>query len=56
MELFPLVKASHHFFRLLDAVMREPVIMEQDDVEVLNKPAAAEIYQTSPSSQPLDEM
>ena len=32
-------------FSLLDAVMKEPVILEQDDVEVLNKPAANELYE-----------
>ena len=32
-------------FSLLDAVMNEPVILEQDDVQVLNKPAAQEIYE-----------
>ena len=25
--------------------MKEPVILEQDDVEVLNKPAANELYE-----------
>lgn len=25
--------------------MKEPVILEQDDVQVLNKPAAQEIYE-----------
>ena len=34
------------FNSLLDAVMNEPVIMEQDDVEMSNRPVAAEeIYE-----------
>lgn len=34
-----------YLYCLLDAVMNEPVVMEQDDVEMLNRPAAAkEIY------------
>lgn len=33
-------------YSLLDAVMNEPVVMEEDDVEMLNRPAAAkEIYE-----------
>ena len=43
--------------RLLDAVMREPVIMEQDDVTVLNRPAAHGVYNTiHPQASADDEM
>ena len=33
------------YFSLLDAVMSEPVALETDDVEILNRPAAKEIYE-----------
>jgi len=44
-------------YGLLDAVMREPVIMEQDDVTVLNRPAAHGVYNTiHPQASADDEM
>ena len=33
-------------FSLLDAVMREPFNMGQDDVTVMNRPASSNVYQT----------
>ena len=36
---------NYYLFSLLDAVMMEPVVLEHDDVEVLNRPAAQEIYE-----------
>nr|XP_040582270.1 protein cornichon homolog 4-like [Lepeophtheirus salmonis] len=36
-----------YLYCLLDAVMNEPVVMQQDDVQVLNKPAAQELYTPS---------
>ena len=46
------------FSSLLDAVMREPVNMGQDDVTVLNRPASSGWYQTlhPPSIAGDDEM
>ena len=35
------------FFSLLEAVTNEPVLMEQDDVEVLNRPAQEKIYESN---------
>ena len=45
-------------FSLLDAVMREPVNIGQDDVTVLNQPASSALYQTlhPPSINGDDEM
>jgi len=45
-------------YSLLDAVMREPVNMGQDDVTVLNRPASSGLYQTlhPPSIAGDDEM
>ncbi len=36
---------SPHLHSLLDAIMSEPVLLERDDVEVLNRPAAREVYE-----------
>ena len=35
-----------NLFSLLDAVMREPFNMGQDDVTVMNRPASSNVYQT----------
>jgi len=41
----------------LDAVMKEPVLIQHDDdVEVYNRPAASEYYHTQPPPSIEDEM
>jgi len=46
-----------YLYCLLDAVMKEPVLIQHDDdVEVYNRPAASEYYHTQPPPSIEDEM